>query len=332
MKNQANIENLSTLVADIGGTNARFAIVAPGSTDLLDLIEFPCKEFENIDVALKEYLDGLRGIRPDRVCLAVPGPVEKDAIRLVNSHWYFSQQKLASFLNLPLYCINDFDAQAYYVRSVEDRELLWLDSNRCSSSLKGNAGAKLVVGAGTGLGVSAILPSGELVQSEGGHMAFAPLNHHQSKILDILRTRFPRVSVERLLSGPGLENLYWANAELVGSKKEISAKEIVEAMEKGDSVALSCVDDFFEILAAVSGDLVLAMGAWSGVYISGGVTPRLLKYLDKKKFRLSFSDKGRFKQICQETPIAFVMADQPGLKGCSMADWKNNAASDQDGY
>lgn len=305
-----------TLVADIGGTNARFAFVDPKNKSLSKLSEYSCKDFENIDNALTYYIEQLDGFRPDKVCLAVPGPVEQDVITLANSHWTFSQRSLSEKIQMPLRCINDFDAQAYYIRQIDDSELHWFD---CKAN-ESKTGVKLVIGAGTGLGVSAIMPSGELVPSEGGHIAFAPLNEHQNDLLTLLKKRFSRVSIERLVSGPGLENLYWANSLIRGQEVSLSAPEITSALKKGDPVALASVEDFFEILAAVAGDLTLAMGAWAGVYISGGVTPRLLHCLDVESFRYHFSHKGRFEPLCKQTPIAMVTADKPGLKGCALAD------------
>ncbi|GAA6151520.1 glucokinase [Pseudoteredinibacter isoporae] len=316
MKARTAFSEKSTLVADIGGTNARFASVDSDHQGLSNLMEYACKDFDNIDAALHHYLDQPDIARPEKICLAVPGPVEQDRITLVNSHWTFSQKALSETMQLPLRCINDFDAQAYYVRQIDNTEVQWLDHHP-DGPVKG---MRLVLGAGTGLGVSAIMPSGELVPSEGGHIAFAPINAHQNELLQLLQRRFPRVSVERFLSGPGLENLYWANSLIHGDERQLSAPEITSALNAKDPVALACVNDFFDILAAVAGDLALAMGAWSAVYMTGGVTPRLYNHIDVERFRNTFSNKGRFESLCRQTPIALVTAEQPGLKGCALAD------------
>nr|WP_279545377.1 glucokinase [Pseudoteredinibacter isoporae] len=304
------------MVADIGGTNARFATMSAEQQVLSNLTEYSCKDFDNIDDALFHYLEQPSVIRPEKICLAVPGPVEQDKITLVNSHWTFSQKALSEKMQLPLRCINDFDAQAFYVRQIGNSELQWLDDQPEGPV----SGMRLVIGAGTGLGVSAIMPGGELVPSEGGHIAFAPINEHQNELLRLLQQRFSRVSVERLLSGPGLENLYWANSRIQGQERTLSAPEITAALDANDPIAIACVHDFFDILAAVAGDLTLAMGAWSAVYLSGGVTPRLYSHIDIERFRNTFSNKGRFEALCRKTPIALVTADQPGLKGCALAD------------
>lgn len=302
------------LVADIGGTNARFALVEDGGCELTHLQEFPCKDFNNVDVAVQHYLQQVGAVSLNRVCLALPGPVDSDEITLANSHWAFSQKALASTLGSPLKCINDFDAQAYYVDQVPEHELQWLNAQRP----QGNQ-VKLVMGPGTGLGVSAILPTGELVPSEGGHLAFAPCNTHEMALLEVLWRKYSRVSVERLLSGPGLANLYWANCQLQGIDSELIAAEVVAAAEQGNTQAIASIKDFLQILASVAGDLTLAMGAFGGVYLSGGVLPRLMKYFDEQEFNQRFAAKGRFQQHCQATPIALVQAEQPGLRGCALA-------------
>lgn len=307
-------------MADIGGTNARFALMAEGGDQLIQSREYRCRDFKNIENAIWQYFNDINGDADQllRFCLAVPGPVDNDQIQFVNNDWRFSQTDLSELFKRPIRCINDFDAQAYYVNQIEDHELQWFNDNRPSST-----GVKLVLGAGTGLGVSAILPSGELVPSEAGHVAFAPSTEGEVALLQQLWKRFPRVSVERILSGPGLENLYWANHKLspdqLSVPAELSAPEIVLAAQEKEPIALKTINDFFDILASVAGDLTIAMGAFDGVYFSGGVLPRLMPFIDQQRFLARFSDKGRFSDLCVTTPICLVLADQPGLKGCALA-------------
>lgn len=311
--------NTDILVSDIGGTNARFALVREGSGQLINCREYQCSEFGNIDLAIEHYLAEVEPSSLSRICLAVPGPVDNDEINFVNNHWEFSQKALQHTLQKPLLCINDFDAQAYYVNQISEDELSWLNGNRPKGG-----GVKLVLGAGTGLGVSAILPTGELVPSEAGHITFAPANDHEMLVLKLLWSKYKRVSVERLLSGPGLENLYWANncienGDVEASNTEMSAPEIVAAARKGEPIARKTIEDFFNMFASVAGDLTIAMGAFDGVYLTGGVLPRLMDFFDQPKFMARFTAKGRFSNHCLQTPIALVIADQPGLKGCALA-------------
>lgn len=307
-------------MADIGGTNARFALMAESGDQLLQSREYRCRDFNNIENAIWQYFKDIACEADQllRFCLAVPGPVDNDQIEFVNNDWSFSQTDLAELFKRPINCINDFDAQAYYVNQIEDHELRWFNDKRPNGG-----GVKLVLGAGTGLGVSAILPSGELVPSEAGHIAFAPRSESEVVLLQQLWKRFPRVSVERILSGPGLENLYWANhnlcEDILTVPAELSAPEIVLAAQQQEPIALKTINDFFEILASVAGDLTIAMGAFDGVYLSGGVLPRLMSFVDQQSFLARFSDKGRFSDMCAATPVCLVLTEQPGLKGCALA-------------
>ncbi|WP_299974887.1 glucokinase [uncultured Pseudoteredinibacter sp.] len=305
------------LIGDIGGTHARFALVQTGQTALSALVTYQCDHFDSLYSAIQYYLRAHGGQGVSRLCLAVPGPVNLDQIQLVNNHWSFSQEALESKLNLPLKCINDFDAQALYVKQIPDKELFWFDAVRPSEE-QGSC-PRLVIGAGTGLGVSAIMPGGELVPSEGGHIAFAPYDEHQIRILKVLQRRFKRVSIERILSGPGLENLYWANSILLNKERCKTAPEITEGAENGDEIARKSIDDFLDIFAGVCGDFVLSMGAWDGVYISGGIIPKIRPFLSPSRFRQRFICKGRFTSVCSEIPIALLTSNEPGLRGCALA-------------
>ena len=192
------------LVGDLGGTHARVAVV--GTTGCRPHLEvLTCAEYPRIEDAIAAYLDKV-GVGPvGEVCLAVAGPVDQDQVDLPNSHWTFSRCQLERTLGAPLRVINDFTAQALSLDMLREDELLWIGAPR---SL-GNA-VRGVVGPGTGLGVAIQMPSGEVLPSEGGHVGFAPNGDHQMDLLRVLASRFRRVSVERLASGPGLENLYLA--------------------------------------------------------------------------------------------------------------------------
>lgn len=304
------------LLGDIGGTHARFALVDEGDMNLQSQIVYQCDHFDSLGDAVRHYLKA-NSNNVSALSLAVPGPVNQDQIQLVNNHWSFSQKGLQEELGLPLKCLNDFDAQALYVMQVKEDELYWFDAVRPGD--KGTQSPKLVIGAGTGLGVSAIMPGGDLVPSEGGHIAFAPYDEHQMRLLKILQRRFKRVSVERILSGPGLENLYWANSVILNQEACMDAPGITAAADNGDKIAQKSIDDFFDIFAGVSGDFVLSMGAWDGVYISGGIIPKMTRFLSPSRFRQRFISKGRFTSLCAEIPIALLTEDQPGLRGCALA-------------
>ena len=299
------------IVADIGGTNARFAYVESGSDELLGMEIFPCADFPFFVDAIRAYMDRGHVEQVEKICLAVAGPVESDLIDLPNNHWSFSRAELQATLGVSVTIINDFSAQVLCIDALSDSEVLWIGAARPEGGQ-----VKAVLGPGTGLGVSAMLPGGDILPSEGGHVAFAPLNDHEASLQKELRQRYERVSVERVLSGMGLANLYWANSRLDGYDRELPAPEVTAGALAGDLYCQRAVEDFCAILGSVAGDVALMMGAVDGVYISGGILPRLLDIMDKKLFRERFDDKGRFRAICSEIPLAIVLAEQPGLRGC----------------
>ena len=299
------------IVADIGGTNARFAYVESDSDELLGMEIFPCADFPFFVDAIRAYMDRGHVEQVEKICLAVAGPVESDLIDLPNNHWSFSRAELQATLGVSVTIINDFSAQVLCIDALSDSEVLWIGAARPEGGQ-----VKAVLGPGTGLGVSAMLPGGDILPSEGGHVAFAPLNDHEASLQKELRQRYERVSVERVLSGMGLANLYWANSRLDGYDRELPAPEVTAGALAGDLYCQRAVEDFCAILGSVAGDVALMMGAVDGVYISGGILPRLLDIMDKKLFRERFDDKGRFRDICSEIPLAIVLAEQPGLRGC----------------
>jgi len=300
------------IVADIGGTNARFAFVTSDSDQLQHIECYACSDFPTLADAYRCYKQSLGINEVSGVCLAVAGPVENDPVDLPNSHWTISRSLLAQELSTSVSVINDFTAQTLSIDALGDDDLVWLGKPRPPAT----RGVKAVIGPGTGLGVAAMLSEGAIVPSEGGHVAFAPSNEHEMKLLQLLWERYERVSVERLLSGMGLENLYWANAKLQGVEKELAAPEIAAGAAANDELCLKTIEDFFAIMASVAGDTALMMGAVTGVYISGGIVPRLREYMNAEAFRKRFEDKGRFGSVCANMPVALVIASQPGLTGC----------------
>lgn len=302
------------IVADIGGTNARFAYVEGDSKDLRGIEVFPCASFTFLIDAIRAYMERGHVGWVDSICLAVAGPVDSDWIDLPNNHWAFSQRELGESLQVTLTIINDFSAQVLSIDALSEAELQWLGMPRPNG-----VGVKAVMGPGTGLGVSAMLPSGEILPSEAGHVAFAPVNAHEADLLGVLWQRYDRVSIERVLSGTGLANLYWANCRLDGHERELRAPEITAGARAGDEYCLRAVADFYAILASMAGDVALMMGAGDGVYLSGGILPRILDFLDEDKFRARFEDKGRFREFNAQVPVAIVTAEQPGLSGCVQA-------------
>lgn len=305
------------IVADIGGTNARFACVVPDNDQLQSNRTLPCADYPHIIDAIRSYLDQLpAGTAVGRICLAVAGPVETDAIDLPNNHWAFSQSALGEELGMTLRVINDFSAQLLGVLTLDGSELQWLGSARPQPD--GLVIAAL--GPGTGLGVAGLTPGGEIIPSEGGHLAFAPTNTHEVALLQQLWEHYPRVSVERLLSGPGLSALHHANSVLAGhTAAQLSPDKVTAGARAGDPICTRTLQDFIAILGAVAGEVAIALGARGGVYLCGGILPRLDGLYSQAVLRERFNDKGRFRDYCSTIPLALVRAEHNGLRGCMLA-------------
>ena len=316
------------LIADIGGTNARFAYIdagnrdlLPGSFELQGMRNYLCDDYPRFDDAIHAYMQQQGITRIDGLCLAVAGPVHAAQIKLTNNNWIFDASALQKTFGAPVKIINDFTAQALSIRAMKSSELLWIGKPRPLPLAEGkqNSAIKLVAGPGTGFGVAAILPDGSVMPSEGGHIAFAPSDEHEMKLLSFLCQRHPRVSVERVLSGEGLANIYWANGKLRGVDLELTAPEIAAHAATGDEICLQAIADFYAILGSVVGDLAVLLGSGGGIYLTGGMLPKLWNFFDVNRFRERVESKGRFREFCAALPIALVKAEQPGLLGCAVA-------------
>jgi glucokinase len=306
------------IVADIGGTNARFATVADAVRELDNVQILACSDHSDIDEAIATYLDS-NGIESlEAICLAVAAPTEQDYVDLSNNHWRFDRSSLEASLGAPLTVINDFTAQALCIDLLEEGELEWFGDPRPIAD-----GIRTVIGPGTGLGVAVMMPNGDIIPSEGGHVGFAATSDHEIDLLRHLFERYRRVSIERLVSGPGLENLYWANRVQRSGRSDAlprrTAREVVVLGQEGDETALRSIDDFFDILASFCGDMALTTWATGGIYLSGGMLKRLMPFFDVDRFRARLEDKGRFTRFCETVPVAWITAEHPGLLGCSAA-------------
>lgn len=302
------------IVADVGGTNARFAYVQEGGVGLQGLAVMPCAQYPFLVDVIHAFTDlhGLSNIQS--LCLAIAGHIERDWVDLPNNHWAFSQDELRQSLGFPISIINDFSAQVLSLLEPDTLELHWLTDHRPAGGQ-----VKAIMGAGTGLGVSALTPAGDILPSEGGHVSFAPVNGHEERLLEVLRRRYQRVSVERVLSGMGLANLYWANCTIAGLERELPAVEVTAGARAGDAHCVQAVHDFQAILGAFAGDVALMIGAMDGVYLSGGILPKMMDLVEEVLILERFQDKGRYRHALEETPLAIVLAEQPGLLGCVQA-------------
>jgi glucokinase len=244
--------------------------------------------------------------------------VLEDVIQLTNSAWQFSRAQLSATLGIPVFILNDFGAQAYALAELTDEQIDWWQHGAPSQTLEHAAThTRSIVGPGTGFGGASLLPSGEVLNSEPGHVSFAPVSSHEAQLLTLLWQRYPRVSVEHLLSGPGLANLYWANAALQGKTQTLDANLIVEGAKRGDALCLQVIQDFTGILGSVCGDIALSTGSLSGVFLSGAIVEKIDSLFDKGLFMTRFTDKGPFTHWCRQLPVGRFVCEYPGLMGCA---------------
>ncbi|TNE94001.1 MAG: glucokinase [Gammaproteobacteria bacterium] len=307
-----------TLLGDIGGTNVRFAVMREqgGALELID--SRPCSQYGNLEAAIEDYLT-LQGIdRVDAACIAVAAPVQGARIHLTNNSWQFDCEELRTrFGWRACHVVNDFTAMALGVPCVPETDLVHV----CGGPAEG-AGVRLVMGPGTGLGMSGLVPVGErwiALRTEGGHVDFAPTNEIEMAILRILQHRFGRVSVERILCGEGLLNLYRAHAEIVGGRAAFDAPEEISAAALAgiDDLAVRTLTHFCEILGRTAGNAALTLGATGGVFLCGGILPAIQSFFLKSPFRQGFEDKGRMRSIMEKTPVYLVTDPFTALRGAA---------------
>lgn len=302
------------LVADIGGTNARFAL-SDASGGLHDVQVLTAAKFPSIADAIATYLGGISRPRPTQACFAVACPTHGVEIKLTNSTWRFRKADIVAQFGLARFAvINDFEALAASVPS--------LTGDRLQVLRPGEADPKaiaLVIGPGTGLGVGGYVPAGSnwaLISGEGGHIAFAPTTEREVRLWQQLRAKYGRVSAERVLNGAGLGNVHRFLAGEAGQKvEEIDGPEVSRRALAGEAIAVEAVLMFFEILGSVAGDLALAFGARGGVFIGGGITPKLLDFARRSRLVERFLDKGRIASLLAPVPISVIMDERAALYG-----------------
>jgi len=307
---------LQRLVSDIGGTNARFALIGEDGWPR-DEKTLKTRDFPNVVDAANTYLDGRR---VDGVVLVVAGPVEEDEIALTNCPWAFSLTETRQALGVQrLVALNDFVAQALSVPRLS-----------ADDSVKLGGGDTLddrpiaVIGPGTGLGVAGLLKvDGRYrpIATEGGHVAFAPKDDVEADVLAILRERYGHVSNERLLSGPGLANFAQALATRQDTRLAINGPaDVVSRADHEDCpFCLDAIERFCRLLGAAAGDLALTYGARGGVYLTGGMISHLGQHFDSKRIYDAFIDKGRFADYLRAIPLIRVLRTDTGLIGAAAA-------------
>lgn len=310
------------LIGDIGGTNARFALADPDGSGFSNQLTLACGDYETAELGIADYLERSGSGAPGAICLAAAGPVVDGVVRFTNNHWVVDSNVLETrFPSASVKLLNDFEAIAYSLPLLGEKDVAGIGPVPAATGTKLDS-TFAVLGPGTGLGVgglhmraSGIYP----VVGEGGHLGFAPESKMQFRVLEQLRSRFGRVSNERLVSGPGLENIYWALGRIHGqSGADIEAAEIFSrVLAREDALAMESVEMFFEVLGQVAGDLALTLGAFDGVYLAGGIVKRYPDLLKSGAFRSGFENKGRHSALMQRVPTCLILHPQPGLLGAS---------------
>lgn len=309
------------LVADIGGTNARFALADDNGVGYSDAATLSCGRFHSLQDAISQYLQDCGHPDISSACLAVAGPVSGDPVAVTNHHWRFGTRQLQGNLGLR-HClvINDFEAIGYAIPHLGEDDLAQLGDTPPPAS--GDTLHYAVVGPGTGLGAAAVTVrrgSAEVLSSEAGHLSFAPGDAAEIEIMRCLQSHFVRLSYERLLSGPGIVNLYQALAETSGTEPQNLTSELIcqAAVERSNRLCVDALERFFAMLGAFAGDMVLAFNARDGVYIGGGIASRYLEQIQGSDFRTRFQCKGRYSDTMMRVPTWLILHENPGLLGAA---------------
>ena len=309
---------------DIGGTHARFALARVEGGRVIGLGEetlFKTSDHEGFEAAWAAFEAAAGRPLPEAAAVALAGPVEGEALKLTNNDWTIRPGALRESLGIGrLTLVNDFGAVAHAVARLGDSHF----SPLCGPDRPlPREGVISVLGPGTGLGVAQLLRRGgadQVVETEGGHVDFAPLDGLEDRIVARLRPRFGRVSVERIVSGPGLANLYGALAEMEGAEHRFGDEKTLwrAALAGSDGLAAAALDRFCRSLGSVAGDMALAQGA-RAVVIAGGLGLRLAEHLPRSGFCGRFTAKGRFAQRMEDIPVKIITYPQPGLFGAAAA-------------
>lgn len=315
---------IQLVTVDIGGTHARFAIATIADDGAITLGEpqtLHTKDHASFQTAWEDFRARQGGVLPDSVAIAIAGPVGGEVIRFTNNPWVIRPALIPEKLGVSRYTlVNDFGAVGHAVARADAAHLLHL----CGPDVPlPDQGAITVIGPGTGLGVAMLLrnPAGYHVQStEGGHIDFAPHDVIEDAILARLRQRHNRVSVERVVSGPAIVDIYQALANLEG--RAVLERGDVELWTAGtdgsDSLAAAAVDRFCMALGSAAGDFALAHGA-TGVVVAGGLGYRIRDALKNSAFARRFEAKGRFAGLMAAMPVKLIIHPQPGLFGAAAA-------------
>ncbi len=302
-----------TIVADIGGTNSRFALYKKGDLDAVRV--WPSSRFQSFEAIFEAYLMENSIENHEVACLSigVAGTVEDGVARGVNLPWVIDEKLLEEKTGARVYLMNDFEAAAWGITALGGKDLFELGHVGPKEN-----GPRCVLGAGTGLGEAIIVPcpSGgfHILPTEGGHADFFPMDDEEWGLSRFLHERFGHVSVERVVSGPGLQHMYEYFAGEVLTPEDVVEKGLV----KGEARALKCLRLFIRAYAREASNLALKSLSFGGVYIAGGIAPRIRHAFLEFQFRKHFEDKGRMKEVLKEIPVFISLHPHLGLLGAGV--------------
>ncbi|AXS41618.1 glucokinase [Breoghania sp. L-A4] len=307
------------LVGDIGGTHARFAISDIDRLTIEHFTLYKTRDFSSFEDAVSAYYRAIDE-RPRMAAFAIAGPITGDTVALTNAPWSFTTagiREATGIKNVTL--LNDFEAIALSLPYLADSDL-----QRIGGTQINETAPRLVLGPGTGFGVSGLVPVADgwsATSGEGGHVSFGATSAREMAILEHLAWEFGHVSIERVLSGSGIEAIHAALGRLKnGRTATLPAAEIVARADAGgDAHATQTLSCFVSVLARTAGDFALVFGARGGVYLGGGIAPRILTHLTSGAFRKAFENKGRMSSYLAQIPAFVITAKDPGLRGAAVA-------------
>ncbi|MDC9606488.1 glucokinase [Xenorhabdus griffiniae] len=303
------------LVGDIGGTNARLAL-CDVDTGQLSAVEFyPCAHYESLEIVIRQYLKQ-QNCAVKYGSIAIACPVTDDVISMTNHSWRFSVSQMKASLGWERFeVINDFTAVSLAIPVLAAGDVIQIGGKQPQTKRP-----IAVYGAGTGLGVAHLIHTGSQWMSlpgEGGHVEFAPDSAEEDHMLRVLREEYGHVSAERVLSGPGLVNIYRSLMKLNSQVAEdLTPRDVSDRALNGTCpICKQALELFCTALGRFGGNLALNIGAFGGVYIAGGIVPRFFDFFQKSGFRQGFENKGRFTDYLKDIPVYLITHDNPGLLG-----------------
>ena len=314
------------LLADIGGTNARFALET-GPGEICQVRVYPCADYPGVAEVIRNYLKGMKIGRVNHAAIAIANPVDGDQVSMTHHDWSFSIEATRRALDFDtLLVVNDFTALAMALPGLTDSQRVQVGGGaRRPNSVIG------VLSPGSGLGVRGLIPAADrwiALGSEGGHTTFAPADEREYLVLQYARKQWSHVSFARVLAGPGIEIIYRALAARDQKRVTVDTAEVVKRALEGEPLAVESVDVFCGMLGTFAGNIAVTLGALGGIYIGGGVVPRLGEFFERSSFRRRFETKGRCEGYLQNVPTYVITAEYPALVGVSviLAEQRSNRA------